>query len=253
MPFVLLHGYLESLKIWDAFADKLKNHYRTISIDLPGHGGSGVIAPVHTMELMAECVLAVLDTLAVKKILLAGHSMGGYVALALADLYPERLEGLCLFHSTPFADTEEKKANRDRESAAVKKGKKEIIFQVNIPKGFADDNLHKYHAEVERAREIAFGTPDEGIVAALQGMKERPDRSRILSHSQVPVLWILGRKDNYISYEAAIQQSILNEKGRLLTLDGAGHMGFIEEPETALKGILSFFQNNLGKINSILL
>ncbi len=241
IPLVLVHGYLESLKIWDPFVPALLDHFRVIRIDLPGHGGSGMAAPVHTMEIMAESVLAVLDALSEKTCCLLGHSMGGYVTLAFARSFPERLAGFCLFHSTPFADTDEKKANRDREIDLVKKGKKELLIHSSIPKGFADDNLVRLRNEVDRAVKIALDTPDAGIIAALEGMKQRTDRSSILLQTAIPVLWILGQKDNYILYSAIKEKISISPKGKLLTLIHSGHMGFIEEPEKSSEAVISFF------------
>ena len=241
IPLVLLHGYLESLHIWDDFAIELQHHFRVIRMDLPGHGESGMVAPVHSMEIMAESVIAVLDALAVDTCLLVGHSMGGYVTMAVAEARIERLLGFCLFHSTPFADNADKKANRDREIESVLRGKKELIINTNIPKGFADENLEIFKPEVEKARQIALGTTAAGIIAALQGMKQRTDRSVIIRQSSVPVLWILGEKDNYINFIAVKEKINLNQKGKLLVLKNSGHMGFIEEPRKSLKGIVSCF------------
>src|SRR5674536_23752 len=102
---VLLHGYLESSEVWNGFAEKLKSEFRIISVDLPGHGLSDVYGEVHSMEFMATAVKNLVDSLDLKKVFLLGHSMGGYVALAFLELFPEYLLGYCLFHSQPFADT----------------------------------------------------------------------------------------------------------------------------------------------------
>jgi pimeloyl-ACP methyl ester carboxylesterase len=242
IPLVLLHGYLESLHIWDKFADGLQQHFRIIRMDLPGHGKSGILAPVHTMETISESVAAVLDALSVEKCVLVGHSMGGYVALAFAHAKIDRLLGFCLFHSTPFADTGEKKSNRDREIELVRQGKKELIININIPKGFADNNLNRFQADVTWAKSIALETPEEGIIATLEGMKKRSDRSSVIQESPIPVLWILGEKDNFINYQAIQEKINLNQKGQLLILKNSGHMGFIEERKNALKHLLSFYR-----------
>ncbi len=243
---VLLHGYLESLDIWSAFSEELMKKFRVISIDFPGHGQSGIIADIHTMEMLAEGVKAVLDELNIYKCILIGHSMGGYVTMAFADLFPNRLYGYSLFHSTPFRDTEEKKRNRNREIELVDKGKKEMIFNTNVPKAFADDNLKKLKRKIEQAVQIAGNTPDEGIKAILEGMKLRRDRSEILVNSKIPVMIILGLKDNYISFELVKERIKLNDKGELYVLENSGHMGFIEEIEESLKAVTTFVKRCTG-------
>lgn len=243
---VLLHGYLESLKIWNKFSDKLSKEFRVICIDLPGHGRSGIVAGAHTMEIMAEGVIAVLDKLNIDKCILIGHSMGGYVTMAFADLYPDRLYGYSLFHSTPFPDTDEKRKNRDKEIELVNQGRKELISKTNVPKAFADDNLVRLSSEIELAIKIALETPDEGITTILEGMKLRPDRTEILKNSKIPVLLILGKKDNYIPFTDVANKIILNEKGELLVLENSGHMGFIEETEKSLNGMSLFIKKCAG-------
>ena len=98
---VLLHGYLGSHKIWEQTVSNLSKTYRVIAIDLPGHGGTSSYGYAHSMELMAKCVKSVMDHLRLKTYVIVGHSMGGYVALAFADLFPDNLKGLCLYHSPP--------------------------------------------------------------------------------------------------------------------------------------------------------
>jgi pimeloyl-ACP methyl ester carboxylesterase len=103
---VLLHGFLGSKQIWKKTAENLARSYRVISIDLPGHGQSPCYGYVHSMELMAKCVKAVMDSLRLKRYVIVGHSMGGYAALAFADLFPDNLRGLCLFHSTAYPESQ---------------------------------------------------------------------------------------------------------------------------------------------------
>lgn len=240
IPVVLLHGYLESLNIWDDFASSLAEHCRVIRIDLPGHGGSGIIRETHTMELIAESVKAILDHLKLEKVFLIGHSLGGYVTIAFLELFPERLNGFSLFHAHPLPDTPETIEKRKREINLVLEGRKDMICNVNIPNAFANDNLDKLKEEVEFAKEIARQTPDKGIVATLNGMMVRPDRRKLLAGTSSPFLWILGEKDNYIPYETIIEKVGLPENGKLVTLENSGHQGFMEEKDAVLKAILAF-------------
>jgi len=243
---VLLHGYLESLEIWDGFSKELAQYYRVLSIDLPGHGKSGVFSKIDTMAVMADAVENVLRELGIGRAVIVGHSMGGYATLAFAEIFPEVTTGFCLFHSHALSDTEEKKVNRDREIELVKSGKKMQVINTNIPRAFADDNLELFATEVERARQIAISTPDKGIIMSLIGMQARPDRTRVLKESSVPILYIAGKKDNYIPYEVAEQHFNLSTNQDVLILENSGHMGFIEEKEEALEGLLFFLEKVYG-------
>lgn len=237
---VLLHGYLESLEIWNEFSTELAEYCRVVSIDLPGHGKSGVIEKVHTMELLAQTVKSVMDYLNAGKYFLIGHSLGGYVTIAFLELFPECLSGLSLFHSHPLADSYEAIENRKREIKMVKNGKKDLIYTVNIPKAFATDNLEKFSEQVNYAKEIAMDIPEEGIIAVLNGMIDRPDRSDILTRTSLPFLWILGKRDNYIPYKVIVKKIELPKQGKLITLKNSGHMGFMEEKKKSLEAILGF-------------
>jgi len=239
-PVFLLHGYLESLEVWDGLAADLSGDHRVIRMDLPGHGKSQVIQYTHNMELLAEAAREVLDREGIEHCTMFGHSLGGYATLAFLDLYPNRLKGFSLFHSHPFADSDQVRQKRQGEIDLVNQGKKEEIIRVNVPRLFATDNLEAFSRQVEWVREIAQTTPGEGIVANLKGMMERPDRSRLVKETDKPFLLIAGRKDNYINYETVIPEIPLPQKGKLVTLEHSGHLGFVEEQARSLKTIREF-------------
>ena len=242
---VLLHGYLETGAIWEPVIPFLTGHCRVICIDLPGHGESGVWGKMHAMDDLAGSVRAVLRAENLERIFLVGHSMGGYVAMACAEHHSENLWGYALFHSTCFADTDEKKVNRDREISLVLCKKKRQIVNVNIPKAFADGNVERLKDQVFRARHIALQNPDQGIVAILNGMKGRPDRTHILGNPSVPLLLIGGMKDNYIPVEGFEKLADLAPHATAVRLEESGHMGFVEEPELSAGAILSFTEEVL--------
>lgn len=235
---VLLHGYLESSEIYQDFVQLIPEGIRVIRVDLPGHGASGTWGKIHRMDELAGSVAAVLEAEKQEKVFLVGHSMGGYVTMAFADLYPERLLGYSLLHSTCFADSDEKKQNRDREISLVHCHKKRQIINVNIPKGFASDNLDRLADEVERAKQIAHSSSEEGVIALLNGMKERPDRSHVLKDAALPLLLIGGMKDNYIPMEVFDKLAALAPHASVLKLGESGHMGFIEEGERVAKALV---------------
>jgi len=232
---VLLHGFPENLHIWDDFAIQLSKRYRVIAIDLPGFGESECLGYVHSMELMAQCVHEVMHQLKLRRYIVVGHSMGGYVAMAFAEFFAENLKGLCLFHSSTYADSEEKKADRDRGIATVKKHPVSYLkaFSANL---FANPDDPKLKA----VQELVLTSSPRGVVAALQGMKIRPSREVILKFARYPVLFIYGKKDKIFNYESMLPQTEIPQKKEVVLLENAGHMGFYEEPEITLKTIRKF-------------
>ncbi|MCF8378968.1 MAG: alpha/beta hydrolase [Bacteroidales bacterium] len=241
---ILLHGYLESLSIWDGFAEKLSENFFVVMPDIPGHGESEIFSPVHSMDNLAEAVCFVSDSLALKKTHIVGHSMGGYVAMAFRELFASSVISCVLFHSTCFSDTPEKRKNRDREIMLIKKGKKELIVNTNIPRAFADDNLNVFHHEIEQAKEIALKTSDEGIISILNGMKARPDRCDLLKDDNIPTLIIAGEKDNYIPIDVIPKLQEMGKNIEVEILKNSGHMGFIEERERSVEVLIRFFEKH---------
>jgi len=244
---VLLHGYLERGEIWQGFTGQFPEGFRFIVPDLPGHGASGSWGRVHTMEKLAGGVKAILEEEGIDKVFLAGHSMGGYVTMAFADLFPEKLSAYALVHSTPFADTDEKRDMRDREISLVLCGKKRQIVLVNIPKAFALDNLDSMSRQVESLKRMALKSPDDGMIALLNGMKERPDRAAVLMDPKLPLLLIGGMKDNYIPVEVFETLVSLAPHARVLRLEKSGHMGFMEEPEPVAEEFMTFLKSIHGR------
>lgn len=240
-PVVLLHGFMESLEIWDEFTDTLSVDFRVIAIDLPGHGGSDCIGKEHSMEMMAEEVYNVLEILGIKKAIFIGHSMGGYVCCAFAEKYPQLMKGLVLMHSHAFPDSEEAKKNRDRLIEAVKKDKTGFIASF-IPELFAPANRTQFIPEIENLARIAGQTCKDGIIASLTGMKNRPDRNKIIAALNIPVLYILGKYDSKVPTELILPAVKKTNNSVSIVLDHSGHMGYIEEKEQALEILKDFLE-----------
>lgn len=237
---VLLHGYLESKEMWNDLAAFLSKNYRVICPDLPGHGKSTFEGNEVSMELAAKAVKNLLNSLKIEKCVLIGHSMGGYVALAFAELFAECLVGFGLFHSHPFADNDDKKIARLRDIDMIAKGKKAEIVETNIPRLFANFNISQLSKQVEKWKSVAFATPDCGIIASLRGMVSRKDRDFVLSQLNVPSILIFGKWDNLIPKEIGIELENKHSYPRFLWLENSGHLGMIEEPDQTRLAITSF-------------
>lgn len=238
---VLLHGFLGAHEIWEQTISNLSKSYRVIAIDLPGHGSSDNFGYVHTMDLLAKSVKAVLDHLHLKKYVLIGHSMGGYAALAFADLFPDNIKGICLYHSSAYADSEEKKRDRTRSIKVVKANHRIYTTEV-IRNLFASKNLKYLKKELSFASKIAGKTKKQGIISALEGMKDRPDRSVILGLVEYPIMMVIGEHDNVLPAWQLMEQSQKIQNRHLLYLEHDGHMGFLESPKASHKALRAFLR-----------
>ena len=236
---VLLHGFLENQSMWNDFIPELSKRNRVITIDLLGHGATECMGYVHTMEVQADMVQAVLAELKIRKAVFVGHSMGGYIALAIAELFPEYMKGLVLMNSTSRADSEERKTNRDRAIKAVKRDHTSFI-RLSIANLFTEENRTLLVDEVEKVKLEALKTPAQGIIAALEGMKMRKDREVLLHVTTFPKMLILGKKDGVLNYDENTNQ-IENTDVQLLSFPD-GHMSQIENKAETLKAIIDFMK-----------
>jgi pimeloyl-ACP methyl ester carboxylesterase len=237
---VLLHGFLENATMWNSYKASFSEKYRVITIDLLGHGNSECLGYVHTMEDQADMVHAVLHHLKIRKAIFVGHSMGGYVALAFAELYPENTKGFVLLNSTTYADDHERKINRNR---AIKMAHKEYasLVQISIANLFSIDNRENFILEIEQVKKEALKTPLQGYIAAQEGMKLRKNKEHLLYLTAYPKLLILGKKDGVLNYDDNIKQ-IEDTNVQLISFPD-GHMSHIENREELEKVLLDFFKS----------
>lgn len=242
---VLLHGFMEDLEMWSRHSEELSNQYQVLSIDLPGHGETGIWSDNHVMGFMAKMVGHVLDTEKIDSCVMIGHSMGGYVTLAFADKYPERLHGFGLFHSHAMADSEEAKKDRDRTIEIIKQQKAGFIHQF-IPSLFAEENRILFEKEIAQLVASANQMNPQGIIAAISGMKERTMRLDVVAFSEIPVLFILGKQDSRIALDHALAQASTARLAQISILGNSGHMGWLEDCNktiAAMKGFMIFCQD----------
>lgn len=227
---VFVHGFCEDRRMWADFQQPFTQQYRVLTFDLPGFGESSIAGKLSIRDF-AELLKALLDELKINACVLLGHSMGGYIGVAFTELYPELLSGLGLFHSHVYADTEEKKAARSKSVEFVERnGSVPYVGQV-IPSLFAEAFAKANPELVEDLVTKAHAYPPAGLINALEAMRDRPDRSAVLKELDIPVLFILGKEDQAIPYEASIAQTVLPPITAVHLLEGIGHMGMFEAPE----------------------
>lgn len=236
---VLLHGFLGDMSIWRYFTRKLSTEFSVVLVDLPGHGRSESLEKEHTMDQMAEAVHGVIKETGITGVHMAGHSMGGYVTLAFAEKYPRLLRGYTLFHSHAAGDSPEAGAQRIRTIQIVEKDRIGFI-QGFIPALFDSKNVARHRDDISRLRATAVSMSKEAVIAALEGMRTRPDRTHVLVHSTVPVQFIIGKNDSRIPMELVLPQTLLPAHSEVLLLDQVGHMGFIEAREQTFKSLVHF-------------
>ncbi|WP_109436296.1 alpha/beta fold hydrolase [Aquimarina sp. AU119] len=236
-PVVFLHGFLENSTMWKETTIHLSKSYYCITIDLLGHGDTECLGYIHTMEDMAQAVKAVLDSLNIVKAIFIGHSMGGYVALASVDLFPDVVSGLVLLNSTSFPDSPERKTNRSR-AIDIVKNNPNAFTSMAIANLFAEENRLVFAEKIKSIKNQASRMPLQGIISALEGMKIRKNRTSVLSNFNKPKVILAGIKDPVLPYSQNLKEAE-QFKIDLVSFNG-GHMSYLENEEEYINTLLKF-------------
>jgi len=238
---VLLHGFCGSSAYWERLAPLLSSKYCVVMPDLRGHAASDAPAGPYTIEQMADDIAALMEQKGVSKYTLLGHSLGGYIALSLAERYSSRLNGFGLIHSTPYPDSEEAKEKRLKAVEKIQdEGIKSFIDGL-VPGLFAQEHLQTMEQDVNRAKEIGYLTPPQGAQGASLAMRERVDRREVLTQSALPILLVAGENDGVIPMERTFTAD--GDRVTKAVIKGAGHMGMYEAPDQLAAVIRDFMRN----------
>lgn len=230
-PVVLLHGFGEDRTIWNKQVAELSRAYTCIVPNLPGTGASPLPGGTCSMESLADAVHAILVHEQLSDVILLGHSMGGYIALAFAEKYPHLLAGLGLIHSTALADEEAKKENRRKSIRLIEREGKDIFLRTMVPNLYAPGAADRIPSDLEFHLAMALALPSETLLAYYRAMIERPDRTQILRSATCPVLFVVGMQDHAVPYRQVLSQVSLPAVSMVELLPDVGHTGMLETPE----------------------
>lgn len=237
IPVILLHGFAEDGSIWDNQLAHLEAHCRLIIPDLPA---------IPSLETIAVTIKDLLDQLGITQCIMIGHSMGGYITLAFAALYPERLNAIGLFHSTAYPDSEEKKANRRKSIEFIRKHGAETFVRQSTP-GLFGEYTHQHNpALIDSTVDRYAQLPGETLIAWYEAMIARPDRTDVLRTFNGAVLFIIGEEDTIVPMQSSLEQARLPALSHIHIIEKAGHEGMLEEPARAndiLHSFINFVKN----------
>lgn len=230
-PLVLLHGFPLDHHLWDEVVPLLKDTFDMILPDLRGFGKSTTVDSPYGMDDYASDVAGLLEQLGVAKAAIVGHSMGGYVALAFARLYPARVSGLGLVSSQVLADAPERKEGRYKSAADVSANGVGGVVETMTAKFTADERLQSYaRASMERQQPAAY-------IGALKAMAERMDSTPLLSSFNFPVVLVHGDADSLIPIDRAREVKEAIPQAHLVEVSGAGHIPMMEAREQTAEAL----------------
>lgn len=237
-PLILIHGYCETGNMWADFAESLSTDFRVICPDLPGIGNSTILGDQISLEEVAVQLEDWMESNQIENPIVIGHSLGGYVSLALLELMGNRIKAIGLFHSTAFADDAEKKEMRNRTITFLRKNGVEKFVTSFVPPLFPENRREELAKEIELAIEDAKRSTLDGLIAYAGAMRDRKDRLEVLKHFSGPKLLIAGTEDGAVKIEASRAQK--DAFSHYIELEGVGHMGMIESKTESLQIVRTF-------------
>ena len=238
---VLLHGFAEDSRIWDEIIQHLSSGYQLIIPDIPGSGQSTLLDGKEiSIADYADAIAAIIEKEGIDQCTMIGHSMGGYITLAFAKKYPEKIQAIGLFHSSAYADDEAKKDTRKKAIRVIEEKGSMAFLKTSIPGLFA--NPEKSKAGIDTLLQRAESFTAAALIQYYEAMIARPDTTAVLKNLQVPVLFILGEHDKAVPFEHGLQQSYLPAISHINILRNSAHMGMLEEKEKSFAILADFLQ-----------
>lgn len=245
-PVVLIHGFGEDHTIWQHQADFLSKKFQLILPDLPGSGSSQLQDDM-SINAMGAVVHSIVNEVLQNEedpVTIIGHSMGGYVALAFAEKYPAKVAGIGLFHSTAYADSDEKIQARKKGISFISKHGAEAFLKNTLTDLFSEHTKQNQPGIINQLIEKAGNFSADALVSYYEAMMQRTDRSALLANIQAPVLFIISENDVAIPFADSLRQSILPLKSYITILRQSGHMGMLEEPAASNQALSQFLENS---------
>ena len=239
-PVIFLHGFCETKDMWFPFVEPLAKQYEVICPDLPGYGASLLSSKSLSLDNVADELAEHLAELGITSAAVIGHSLGGYVALSLAERHPELINGLGLFHSTAYPDSEEAKHRRDKALLFLKKHPVAKFIEPFIPSLFSESRKTELADEIAKATKIGLQTPLDTITAYTLAMRERKDLFGLWCSLPYPCLFIGGVEDSRIPVEACEAHIEARDRIDGHILRNTAHMGMYESPSECLDIVQDF-------------
>ncbi|MBA3898718.1 MAG: alpha/beta fold hydrolase [Bacteroidetes bacterium] len=244
---IFIHGFPFNKSIWDAQAEALKDNYRVITYDIRGHGESSVGMEIFTIELFVKDLIALMDILKIKKTIICGLSMGGYIALNAIENYPERFEALILSDTQSIADTPEVKEKRMNAVDAIRKHGVEKFANESIKNLFSSESFKTKTAEIAAVKAMILSTAEQVLYFTLLALTNRKGTSGNLPNIKVPVLIMVGEEDKITPPAQARYMHEKTNDSVLATISQSAHIPNLENTPAFNEPLIEFL-NSISKM-----
>jgi 3-oxoadipate enol-lactonase len=243
-PVILLHAFPFPAAMWEGQIEALSSRWRVVAPDMPGFGQSEPFGDpaVASMEAMARLVARVGEELDLPPAVVGGLSMGGYVSFAYLRDHAARVRGLVLADTRAGADTAEVRERRTKQQEDVRQSGTASLIETQV-ENLLSEHTHQHRPDiVERVRDLMQQASPDGVVAALEAMKKRPDVSEELAAVDIPTLLVVGENDKTSPVEVMQEMQERLPNARLTVIPSAGHLSSLEAPEEFNAELLRFLE-----------
>lgn len=245
LPVILIHGFCETHEVWGPVTDLLADSFQTIAIDLPGFGKSDALpAPLTIDDVAGEVIRFIEQNLKLDSCVVLGHSLGGYVALAMVEKKPTLFSAMGLIHSTATADTDERKASRSKVIEFVTNHGVQRFIESFIPPLFFNSS----NTYLPWMTALASTTSPEALISYTEAMRDRPDRTWLIKTFPKAILILAGSEDSVIPVKVLKDQSTLSKNVSFTIINGVAHMGMLEDVTGSADAIRGFIHEKGRKI-----
>lgn len=231
-PLLLIHGFLESSSIWEKIISEVSGKHKVITLDLPGHGKSENLDTVLSMETAAEIIHELLKKENIINIKVMGHSLGGYIALALVELYPDLVNELFLLNSTALPDAPKRRSNRNK-ALKIIQSRKQHFITTTLNSLFSETSKTIYQTQIHELLEEATQISEQALQNTIVGMRDRKDRTEVLANFSKPRTIIASSQDPIIPITD--QKQLAKFSGSYLFILKGGHMSWMENNAEIVK------------------
>mgnify|MGYP000681131419 CR=1 FL=1 len=243
-PLIFLHGFCETNFVWQGLAESLQDEYRVICPDLPGFGKSPILKEDFGIDEVASSIKVLLEELDIEKCIVFGHSLGGYVTLSLLRQFPELIDGFCLFNSSVYADSEEKKENRNKLIEHIQENGIKPFIRTFVPSLFYIERLDEFDFVIKQIREEGLKMDEKAVMGYAAAMRDREESIDILKKYSAKALIIAGEEDNNVPKAVSQKMAEMVGASRYYLLPASAHMSMFEQKARSAE-IIKFFTNTI--------
>ncbi len=239
-PLIFLHGFCETHFVWHTLIDDLQENFQVITLDLPGFGNSPILEEGFSIDDVAWAVKEKLDELGVKQCIMIGHSLGGYVTMSFVRQFPDQVDGFCLFNSTVFEDTPDKKENRNKLIDLINRSGTAGFIQSFIPSLFFENRLSEFSTVIEELKSDCENVHPKAVTGYAAAMRDRNDEKQTLLTNKEKALIIAGKEDKNVPEKVSLEMGSIIGMDNFHLLEKTAHMAMFENQDLTISLIQNF-------------